>query len=209
MTRRRSISPSRSRHGFSLVEVLIALTITATLLTATMAALDASFKSYKHTSESASTNVVARIVMQRVTAMIRTGDSFGPYPANPITTPTIRSTWIEFIAFRDVATGTERVIRLERRGGGDDGDEGPFELWYMITEMEDGTIITEDEAPLLVGLNDVTFDLEYDVGPRLRRATIDLIIQPDDLQDAAIGGSMIEAPTIRLVASASPRSFTD
>ncbi|MFK7883193.1 MAG: prepilin-type N-terminal cleavage/methylation domain-containing protein [Phycisphaerales bacterium] len=200
---------SVSRRGFSLVEMLIALTITATLLTATMAALDSSFRSYKYTSESASTNVVARIVMQRVTAMIRTGDSFGPYPANPITTPSIQSNWIEFIAFRDVSTGTERVIRLERRGGGDDGDVGPFELWYMVTETVDGEVTAEDEAPLLVGLNDVTFDLEYDVGPRLKRATIDLIIQPDDLQDAAIGAADVEAPTIRLVASASPRSFDD
>lgn len=198
-----------TRRGFSLVEMLIALTITATLLTATMAALDSSFKSYKHTSESASTNVVARIVMQRVTAMIRTGQSFGPYPANPIATPSIQSTWIEFIAFRDASTDTERVIRLERRGGGDgdDGDEGPYELWYMVTETVGGEITTEDEAPLLVGLNNVTFDLEYDVGPRLKRATVDLIIQPDDLQDAAIGAAGIEAPTIRLVASASPRSF--
>ncbi len=204
---RRSMTPmpSRSRRGFSLVEVLIALTITATLLTATMAALDASFKSYKHTSESASTNVVARIVMQRVTAMIRTGEQFGPYPANPIADPTIQSTWLEFVAFRDVATGTERVIRLERRGDA----AGEYELWYMVTELEDGDVIGEEEAPLLVGLNDVTFDLQYDVGPRLRRATVDLIIQPDDLQDAAIGADGIEAPTIRLVASASPRSFTD
>jgi hypothetical protein len=38
--------------------------------------------------------------------------------------------------------------------------------------------------------------------------TIDLIIQPDDVQDAAIGANM-EAPTIRLVASASPRQFDD
>jgi prepilin-type N-terminal cleavage/methylation domain-containing protein len=209
MKRRNLLRSKVSRRGFSMVEVLIALTITATLLTATMAALDASFKSYKHTSESASTNVVARIVMQRVTAMIRTGESFGPYPANPIANPTIRSTWIEFVAFRDVTTNIERVIRLERRGNGEDGDEGPFELWYMVTELEDGEVINEDEAPLLVGLNDVTFDLEYAVGPRLRRATVDLIIQPDDLQDAAIGAAGIEAPTIRMVASASPRSFTD
>ena len=37
------------RPGFSLVEMLIALTITATLLTATLSALDARFKSYSVT----------------------------------------------------------------------------------------------------------------------------------------------------------------
>lgn len=192
----------RGGRGFSMIEVLISLTISATLLTATMAALDASFKGYKVTTESASTNVVARIVMQRLTSMIRTGDSFGPYPVNPITTPTLESEWIEFVSFRDPATDTERVTRLERRDG--DAETGPFELWYIATTYEAGVYVSEDEAPLLVGLNDVTFIMEYDVGPRLKRVTVDLIVQPDDLQDVAIGTSL-EAPTIRLVASASPR----
>lgn len=200
-------SPRPIRRAFSLIEVLIALTITATLLTATMAALDSSFKSYKITSESASTNVVARIVMQRVTAMIRTGESFGPYPSNPLLNPQIESTWIEFVSFRDAGSGTERVVRLERRDG--DDNTGPFELWYVVTEFQNGTFVSEDEANLLVGLNEVRFELEYDVGPRLKRATVDLIIQPDDLQDAAIGTNKLEAPTIRLVASASPRAYDE
>ena len=45
----------RRRRGFSIVEMLIALAITATLLTATLAALDTSFKSYKVTTEGART----------------------------------------------------------------------------------------------------------------------------------------------------------
>lgn len=191
-----------SRSAFSMVEVLISLTISATLLTATMAALNTSFKGYQVTSEGASTNVVARIVMQRLTAMIRTGDSFGPYPVNPVVNPNLESDYIEFVSFRDTTSGTERVTRLERRDGV--GENGPFELWYILTEYVDGEFQGENEAPLLVGLNDVTFNLEYDVGPRLKRATVDLIIQPDDLQDLAVG-STLEAPTIRLVASASPR----
>lgn len=196
---------ARSTRGFSLIEVLIALTITATLLTATMAALDASFKSYKANSESAATNVVARIVMQRLTGMIRTGDSFGPYPANPILTPNIQSNWIEFVAFRDPVTGTERIIRLERRDGV--GEDGPFELWYTVTTFVNGDFESEEEVPLLTGLNEVLFDMEYDVGPRLRRVTIDLIIQPEVGGDMAIGVGQLDTPTIRLVASASPRAY--
>lgn len=192
-----------ARRGFSMIEVLISLSITATLLTATMAALNTSFKSYQVTSEGASTNVVARIVMQRLTAMIRTGDSFGPYPVNPILTPELTSDYIEFVSFREPSTGTERITRLEKRDG--DAETGPFELWYTLSTYVNGEFQGEDEAPLLVGLNDVVFNLEYDVGPRLKRATIDLIIQPDDMQDLAVG-SKLEAPTIRLVASASPRT---
>ncbi len=190
------------RPGFSMIEVLISLMISATLLTATLAALDASFKGYKVTTEGASTNVVARIVMQRLTAMVRTGDSFGPYPVNPIITPEISSDYIEFVSYRDPATGIEKVTRLERRDKED--SPGVYELWYVLTTYADGEYSEESEQPLLVNLNKVAFDMEYDVGPRLKRVTIDLIIQPDDLQDLAIG-SNLEAPTIRLVASASPR----
>jgi prepilin-type N-terminal cleavage/methylation domain-containing protein len=190
------------RRGFSMIEVLISLAISATLLTATLGALDSSFKAYKVTTEGASTNVVARIVMQRLTAMIRTGDSFGPYPVNPITTPEIVSDWIEFVSFNDPVNNIQRVTRLERRTS--TGGEGPFELWYMVTTYTNGSFTSENQAPLLVNLNDVSFTMEYDVGPRLKRVTVDLIIQPDDLQDLAIGTNL-EAPVIRLVASASPR----
>jgi len=204
------VTPRRrtpARRAFSLVEVLIALTITATLLTATMAALDASFKSYKANSESAATNVVARIVMQRLTGMIRTGDSFGPYPANPILTPNIQSDWIEFVTFRDPVQGIERIIRLEAREAA--GATGPFELWYTVTTMVNGAFESSQEAPLLTGLNQVLFDLEYDVGPRLRRVTVDLIIQPETGGDMAIGVGRLETPTIRMVASASPRAYDE
>ena len=73
-----------------------------------------------------------------------------------------------------------------------------------MTTYVDGTYEDQDTAPLLSGLNDVKFVMEYDVGPRLKRATVDLIIQPDDMQDLTVGSSLA-APTIRLVASASPR----
>jgi hypothetical protein len=60
---------------------------------------------------------------------------------------------------------------------------------------------------LLAGLNQVRFDLEYDVGPRLRRVTIDLIIQPETGGDMAVGVGRLDTPTIRLVASAAPRAY--
>jgi len=191
-----------ARSAFSLVEVLIALTITATLLTATLAALDTSFKSYKHTTESASTHVVARIVVQRVTAMVRTGSDFGPYPVNPIITPELESDWLEFVAFDDEAAGVREVIRLERRVG--TAETGPFVLWYVETRLVNDAVVSTEEFPLLENLTDLTFILEFEVGPRLRRATLDMTILPDDLQDLAVGSSM-DTPTIRMVASAAPR----
>ena len=50
----------RRRRGFNLVELLIALAISATLLTATMLALAASFMAYQSTTEVASTHTLSR-----------------------------------------------------------------------------------------------------------------------------------------------------
>ena len=82
------MSPRRTsvcmrRGGFSLVEVLIALAITSTLLTATLVALDASFRAYQSTTEEVSSNSIGRLVMHRLLTMIRTGTDFGPYPDDP------------------------------------------------------------------------------------------------------------------------------
>ena len=66
-----------ARWGFNLVEMLIALVITAALLTATMVALDASFMAYQATTEEASTHTISRLIMNRMLTLIRTGQEFG------------------------------------------------------------------------------------------------------------------------------------
>jgi prepilin-type N-terminal cleavage/methylation domain-containing protein len=201
-------APPRPRtpaaRGFSLVEMLIALAITAALLTASLTALDASFKSYKVTTESASTHVVSRIVMHRVMAMVRTGKEFGPYPVDvlDLAQNPLVSSYIEFVSLDDAATGRRQITRIERRTG----SASPFELWYTLTTYQGGVLATTEERPLIRNLQDALFTLEFDVGPRLKRATVDLTIRPDDLQDAAVFADL-ETPVIRLVATASPRQL--
>jgi hypothetical protein len=52
----------------------------------------------------------------------------------------------------------------------------------------------------------VAFILQYEPGPRLVKATMDLTVSPND--DAAMRiGVGNDAPTIRLVASAGPRQL--
>lgn len=194
----------RARRAFSVAELLIALTISAMLLTATLSALDGSFKAYKATTESASSHVVARMVMHRMTAMIRTGEDFGPYPLNPILDPVLvpDPPAIEFVVEKDEDTGFERVVRIERR---DSGEDDIFELWYVQTDLIDGVIDGDvEEYPLLTNVQNVSFTLRYDVGPRLEYATIDLTIRPDDLDDAAIAADL-ESASMRLVTTVSPR----
>jgi hypothetical protein len=170
-----------------------------------MAALDASYKSYQATTESASTNVVSRMVMHRVMAMIRTGREFGPYPDDVLDrtiNPRI-STFIEFLREEDEATQTRHIVRIERRSQNDSA-RGPFELFYIETVIRQGVQVSQEEFPLLSGVREAAFTLEYDVGPRLKRATFDLTVSPNDFQEASFKAGM-EGPTIRLVASVAPR----
>ncbi len=194
------------RPGFSIVELLVALLISSMLLTATLAALDASFKSYKATTESASSHVVARMVMHRLTTMIRTGEEFGPYPLNPILDPVLvpDPPALEFVTDRDPVTGEATVVRIERRDA-PDGAPTAYELWYVQTQVLDDIPQGEpEEYPLLTNVQSVTFTLYYDVGPRLKAATVDLTIRPDDLKDAAIAAGL-PSESLRLVSTISPR----
>lgn len=200
--RRRS---RRLRPAFSMIELLVALTISAMLLTATLAALDASFKSYKVTTESASTHVVGRLVMQRLITLIRTGEGFGPYPANPVATPMIETTSIEFaIPIDDVYSQVWTIERIDAPNA----QSGPYYLQATVVEMEDGVVIASNSRIMLRNVQDVLFTLDYDVGPRLLRATIDMTIRPDDDQADSIGGTL-DAPVVRMVASVSPRRLEE
>jgi prepilin-type N-terminal cleavage/methylation domain-containing protein len=192
----------RARPAFSLIEVLVSLVITSTLLTAVLAALDASFKAYKVTTESASTNVVARLVTARLGTMIRTGTDFGPYPADVLDAAQnpMDSTFMEF-AGGPAPGGATKIIRLERRG-----TAAPYELWYIETHVLAGVPTLSEERPLLTGVQELSFRMEYDVGPRLRRATLDMTIKPNDYQDAKFS-TQLETPTIRFVSSFAPRKL--
>ncbi len=194
-----------NRRAFSLIEMLIALTITSTLLAATMTALHASFRAYKFTTDAASTHVVSRIVMHRLLTMIRTGDQFGPYPADVLASSQnpMDSTFIEFISFYDDATKTKHIAKVERRTALSD-EQGPYVLYYVEKVYVNETLTSTNEQPLLQGVKDAKFTLEYDIGPRLKRATVDLTVQPGDTKNTSVY-TELAAPTIRLVSSVMPR----
>ena len=71
------------RRGFNLIELLVALGISAALLAATMVALNACFLAYQATTQEASTHTISRLVMNRLMTMVRTGADFGPIPDDP------------------------------------------------------------------------------------------------------------------------------
>ena len=195
-------APARgSRRGFNIVEMLIALAITAVLLTATMVALDASFKAYQSTTEVASTHTISRMTIHRMQALIRMGQDFGPFPNDPTIT-TIESDFIEFATPDD----PPQVMALEY----DINDEalyivldpGPDETRYVLLEG----VIPQYDPPTSTAEDDriMPFTLEYEQGRHLYRATIDLTVVPDDNMSVELDGNNVDV--LRLVASAMPRT---
>ncbi|MFT3685996.1 MAG: prepilin-type N-terminal cleavage/methylation domain-containing protein [Phycisphaerales bacterium] len=220
-----------TRRAFSLVEVLIALAISATLLTGALVAFDAMFKRFEIISDSASTNVITRTVMHRMLSMIRTGTDFAPYPNDVLDASQNPAdySYIEFVSKRNTSNQPTEITRIERRvattvniGNETVALRGPYVLWVTVTPSGGSAI----ERPLLDGLVDLKFNLQYEAGPRLRRATIDLTVRPagntvqqrtaDDVYSSTttVNGQTVDnqmmatdatSATIRLIASTSPR----
>ena len=181
------------RRGFNLVELLIALAITAALLGATMVALDASFTAYQTTTEVASTHTIGRLAMHRMLALIRTGREFAPSPTNPHE-QVISSSYIDFRLPDGGVVSIEWDEEEEALYVVDGGEGGtPYVLLEGVvaqTDPESGDVISP-------------FTLEYERGFELYRATIDLLIEPDDNMSVELDGENTEQ--IHLVASAMPR----
>ncbi len=186
--------PVRAVAGFSIVEVLIAVTISSMLLTAVMVALDASFRAYQSTTESASRHTIARLTTHRVLAMIRTGSEFGPFPVNVISNPIIESDYIEFVTISD------ELIRLEYR----ELDEAIFVIQDPGGDPVE-TVLLTGVIPQYDGGDRVpVFTLQYAIGPKLYRATFDILVGADSEIDLSLEGD--DVPPLRLVASTMPRN---
>ncbi|MCZ6493035.1 MAG: prepilin-type N-terminal cleavage/methylation domain-containing protein [Planctomycetota bacterium] len=193
----RRIRPWRTaRRGFNLVEMLIALVITATLLTATMVALDASFMAYQATTEEASTHTISRLIMNRMLTLIRTGREFGPFPVNPQDS-LVQDDFIQFLTPNGEVlelrwVEVEEALYVIR-------DPGGLNEWHLLLEG----VVRQDD-PNNPGDYIRPFTLEYKLGRRLYRATIDLTVVPDDNMSVTLDGD--NQRVIRLVASAMPRT---
>ncbi|MCE2882792.1 MAG: prepilin-type N-terminal cleavage/methylation domain-containing protein [Planctomycetaceae bacterium] len=189
------------RRGFSLVELLIALAISAALLTSVLAALQACFRAYQATTEEASTDMVGRVVMYRMLSLVRNGAGFEPLPdleANP-PERIIASNSMSFI------DDDEREIEFQYlpNTNGELGElrmrltvNGATGQWQRLLEGVRAPRTPEgDDLPV--------FTLEYDTGYKLVRATIDMTVYADDNASVQIEGD--EVRPIRLVGGTAPR----
>ncbi len=180
-----------------MVEVMIALAITASLMSAVMVALDASFRAYRATTESASRHTIARLTMHRILALIRTGSDFGPFPENVITDPIITSDTLEF------TDNAGNVLRIEYRVD----DEAFYVIQDPDTLDETETILIAGAPPQFDAENEriLPFTLQYQVGPKLYRATVDIMVSGND-ENIDLAMEYEDAPPLRMVASAMPRN---
>lgn len=196
---------ARRRRGFNLVELLIALGISAALLTSTMVALNACFIAYQTTTEEASTHTVARLVMHRVLTLVRTGTAFGPLPENPLD-EVVATDSVEFTdPDGHVITLTFDEEHSQLLYQVDDGDQVVLLGGVIRTvdaagegDAEDGD---EGEAAQVAA-----FTLEYEKGTHMRRFSMDLTVIPDDNQSTKFDMGVMKP--IRLVASSMPRAET-
>ncbi len=215
------------RHGrraFSLMEMLFATTISAMLFTSLLLSLDTMFKGYEQTTDTASSQAVTRIAVNRVLGLIRTGSEFAPIPADVLDSDLnpLSAHWFEFVSQRDSDGEITQVTRLEFRYDGADLIDEPWspdeeppdppedasELGSIYIVFVDAGSGDEEERLLLSGVQQAIFSLHFDVGPQLLRATIDITVVPQIEADLMV--STEAAPqTIRVVASAMPRRVVD
>ncbi len=198
----RIVHQRRSRcQGLSLIELLLALAISALLLTATMLAIDASFVAYGSAAEQASTQSAARMVKHRMLQLIRTSTAHGPLLPDPGSNPpavlvgnTITSPYMEMI------DSQQNLVRVEYRPDTD-------ELWLIFTPP--GGPATEQ--PILGGVTAATFTLNRRTDEQgllvLDRATIDMTFEPTDDNTLAIENG--PAQSVRVIASTMPRKLED
>ena len=175
----------------------MALAITAALLSATMVALHASFMAYQATTEVASTHTIGRLVMLRMLTLIRTGQEFGPFPINPQDS-IVESTEIEFL------TPGGDLVRIEWFDE-PDGTHAVGDALYVVVNNGTPQVLLEGVVPAFDAGNVqvMPFTMEYELGRKLHRATIDITIIPDDNMSVTLDGENTEQ--LHLVATAMPR----
>ncbi|MEM1445267.1 MAG: hypothetical protein AAGF84_04375 [Planctomycetota bacterium] len=182
----------------------MSLSITSLLLTATMVAIDASFRAYASAAESASTQVSTRMVIHRVLTLVRTGTLQGPLTADDHATygsglnmpdfngNTVTSSYMHLFD-RDL----NRLTLIYEE------DE---QMLYLETEPPGGTAV---RYPLLGGVTDCEFvlrrrrDASTNYQWWLERGSMDMTVEPDT--NATTDLELGQTASVRVVASTAPR----
>ncbi|MEY3142288.1 MAG: hypothetical protein RLY21_781 [Planctomycetota bacterium] len=191
MKRSRGFSTRRqARRALTLIELLIALAITATLLAAMLMALQVGFHGYQASVAQSSTHMTGRIVVQRILTLVRTGAAFGPLPDDP------RDRFVQGDSLViTLASGETVSLRLDR---------AQETLFIRAGAGDERTLLSGVRGPVDdEGAARGAFTLEFEKGTSLVRASFDLTVAGDPESQLAIEGD--EVAPLRLVGTGSPR----
>jgi len=174
------------RRGFTLPEVLIALAISALLLAGLFASLHGTVDAYRRSAAEGVNRLTARLLVERIALLVRTGVAFGPLP--------------------NVATETEvesDVLEITTA----DGQEVEIE-WDSVNELLIMSVDGKSSAVLggvvqtIGGESIAPFLLQYENGTTLQRVTINLAVDPDPEHATTMDGG---DERIRFTTSVMPR----
>ena len=176
------------RRGFTVIELLIGMAISAMLLTGLCAAIHASVNAYSRTSADGVNRLTSRLLIERIALLVRTGTSFGPLPSSA-TVNEVESNVLELTT----PSGQQVTITWDSLS----------ETLVMDVDGTSATVlggVTQDAG----GVPIIPFLLQFENGTTLRRVTINLAVIPDAEYTTNMDGSEVE--TIRLTASVMPRA---
>ncbi len=184
-----------NRRGIGLAELLIAVAITAGLLTAVAVAIDASIKAYSINQVQSDTLHRARLAMHRLSTYIRTSTEHSPITESQIESFTAGTTVID--------TGIALF------------DENDDELTFRYDAVNEQLIVTENDTDHILLRGVTAFSLEMTPSrsassiktgggfDRLSRVTITLTLR---FIDPAPGMQTVESGrTITISTSVTPR----
>jgi len=176
------------RRGFTSVELLIGLAITALLLTGLFGGLVASVNAYSRSSADGVNRLTSRLLVERIALLVRTGTSFGPMPTSA-TINEIQSDYLE------ITTPSGQLVTITW--------DSVSETLEMDVDGTSSTVlggVTQDIGGPLI----TPFLLQYENGTSVQRVTINLAVVPDESYKTAMDDS--EGEIVRLTASVMPRA---
>jgi len=156
-------------------------------MTGLFSAIQMSVDAYARTSADGVNRLTARLLVERISLLVRTGSNFGPLPSE-LTQTLVQSNSLEITT----TSGQQVIISWDSENETImmDVDGTSTVLLGGVTQIVDGETLTP-------------FLLQYENGMTLLRVTINLVVVPDPLHATTMDGN---GEALRLTASVMPRS---
>lgn len=203
----------RRRCGYTLIEVMIALSMMAFILVGALTALRAGLIAYGTSTEDAGRQASARMVMQRTMAMIRTARLHDPFdPAQPNLELPEPETPMRTVGIR-FRNREDHEIRIwwQVNAAYGDADLGDLHLADVDANQSE-VVMRRVQCRRDGGGNPFVFTLasrRSEAGKLLARATFQLFAARDPQAMTALEQNTSAGASIELVGSTAPRQNID